>query len=329
MKRFNNIVYVLNSETDALSPSFVQATNLAKANQANFTLLQIHPNINSAGLAQLTAISEEELKSRVLKKENERLNKLTLPLDKQLNTTVEIGFGKTYIETIRAVQEKQFDLVIKEATNIDWLDRLLGSDDLHLLRKCPCPVWLMKKNEKAKYQHIIAAVDFDDDEFNEQFESSSRIINFKLNQRILELSSLLALSEMATLHVVNAYDVPHAGFISLWVEQADKVEKELFESEYRKRRSQMNTMMDDLKQMLGDETFNYLSPRTHLVQGPPDRELPKLANSIDADLMVMGIISRSGVAGVIIGNTAENILSQLQCSVLVVKPNEFRSPILV
>jgi universal stress protein E len=322
MKKFNNIVYVLNNDTNALSPSFVQAINLAKVNQANLTMLQIHPDVKSARLSHLTGISAEDINNKVLEHERERLNKLVFPLDQILNATTEIKFGKKYIETIRIVLEKKYDLVIKEADDIDWFDRLLGSDDMHLLRKCPCPVWLMKKNEKPKYKQIIAAVDFDD-----EFETSDRKTNYELNKTILELSSLLALSEMATLHVVNAYDVPHAGFIGLWVEQPEKVEKELFESEYKNRRYQMNTMMEGLKQTLGNETFKYLSPQTHILQGSPGRELPKLANSIEADLMVMGTVARSGVAGVIIGNTAETILSQLKCSVLAVKPDGFVSPI--
>jgi nucleotide-binding universal stress UspA family protein len=35
----------------------------------------------------------------------------------------------------------------------------------------------------------------------------------------------------------------------------------------------------------------------------------------------VGTVARSGVAGRIIGNTAEAVLSQLPCSMLVVKPD--------
>tara|TARA_R110001583_G_scaffold65142_1_gene188362 strand:+ start:313 stop:1287 length:975 start_codon:yes stop_codon:yes gene_type:complete len=322
MKRFNNIVYIPNNDTDTLSPSFIQAVNLAKANQANLTLLQILPDVKSANLSHLTGLSESEIKIKVLEKENARLQKRIQPLYQNLNMTIDIKFGKKYIETIRAVHENEFDLVVKEATNTDWLDRFLGSDDMHLLRKCPCPVWMMNRNGKTSYKRIIVALDFE-----EEFELNGREKNYELNKILLELSSLLALSEMAVLHIVNIYNVPHAGFIGLWVEQPDKVEKQLFESELRNRQYQMNTMMEGLKKQLGGEAFQYLSPQTHIIQGYPDQELPKFANEIDADLMVMGTVARSGVAGVIIGNTAETILSQLKCSVLAVKPIEFISPI--
>lgn len=41
----------------------------------------------------------------------------------------------------------------------------------------------------------------------------------------------------------------------------------------------------------------------------------------------MGTFARIGIAGFFIGNTAEAILEQLQCSVLAVKPPGFVSPV--
>jgi len=48
---------------------------------------------------------------------------------------------------------------------------------------------------------------------------------------------------------------------------------------------------------------------------------------LQADLVVMGTVARTGIAGWLIGNTAEAILEQLQCSVLAVKPHGFVSPV--
>jgi nucleotide-binding universal stress UspA family protein len=45
------------------------------------------------------------------------------------------------------------------------------------------------------------------------------------------------------------------------------------------------------------------------------------------DVIVMGTVCRTGVAGFFIGNTAEKILNQVECSVLTVKPEGFESPI--
>lgn len=318
MKRFNNIVYVLGENTCELSSTFNRAVGLAKLNQANLTLLKVLPEMPAKIISRFIGSNEKELQQKLLAKERDKIQALVAMLDTTLNAKAELKTGKQYIETVRAVQANQYDLVIKEADDIDWFDRLFGSDDMHLLRACPCPVWLIKKNGKVEHKKIVAAVDFDN-----ELETS----NSELNPMILELSSALALSDLATLHVVNAYDVPVAGFVSLWVEQPEKVERELFQAEYQERQYHMHSLMDSLKQKLGEESYNYLLPRTHLIKGLPARELPKFAEDVQADLVVMGTIARTGIAGIIIGNTAEAVLSQLRCSVLAIKPEGFISPI--
>jgi len=41
----------------------------------------------------------------------------------------------------------------------------------------------------------------------------------------------------------------------------------------------------------------------------------------------MGTVGRSGIKGVLLGNTAERILDRCDCSILTVKPDDFVSPI--
>jgi nucleotide-binding universal stress UspA family protein len=41
----------------------------------------------------------------------------------------------------------------------------------------------------------------------------------------------------------------------------------------------------------------------------------------------MGSMSRSGIAGFVLGNTAEEMINQLDCSVITLKPDSFKSPI--
>lgn len=319
---FSNIVYVLNNDVDELSPTFIHTVNLAKANQADLTLLKILPDMPTVTFSKLTGIDENSVKDKILAQENAKLQHLVSSLDADLNVRAELKIGKKYIEIIHAILANNYDLVVKEVDDVDWLNHFFDSDDMNLLQKCPCPVWLMKKNEKPEYKHIVAAIDFDD-----ELEINEYSYNDELNQKILELSISLSFSDFTTLHVVNAYDVPLAGFIRLWVDQPEKVERELFEAEYQKRRYKMNTLMKDLKKKIGAEPFDFLSPRTYIVKGLPGRELPKIAESLNADLVVMGTVARTGIAGVVIGNTAETVLSELKCSVLALKPKDFVSPV--
>lgn len=64
-----------------------------------------------------------------------------------------------------------------------------------------------------------------------------------------------------------------------------------------------------------------------LPRGDPRETIPALARELKADLVVMGTLARTGIAGFIIGNTAESILDHIGCSVLAVKPDGFVSPV--
>ncbi len=78
---------------------------------------------------------------------------------------------------------------------------------------------------------------------------------------------------------------------------------------------------------MGKDISDYLRPQIHLVKGNPCKEISLLASKDNVDLIVMGSVARTGIPGFIIGNTAESILGQVKCSVLVVKPDGFVSPV--
>lgn len=319
MKRFSNVLYVMNEPMDKPSPSLLRAISLAKNSQADLTLLLVIPSLSLSSALNKIGIESPEIETLTLTKANENLRSLIASLDNDVNIKAEVKVGKRYLESIRAVLSNSFDILLKEVDKLSWFDRLITSDDMHLLRNCPCPVWLMKKDEKLNYKQILAAVNFDSiDESN---------CNLELNNTILELACAISLAEFSTTHVVNVYDAPNAGFISLWVEDPDKVEKKLYEFEHRHSQHKMEQLLEKLKHTLGQKSYNFLSLRAHIIRGTAEEELPKAAQAVDADLVVMGTISRTGVAGLVIGNTAETILNQLDSSILAVKPKGFISPI--
>lgn len=53
--------------------------------------------------------------------------------------------------------------------------------------------------------------------------------------------------------------------------------------------------------------------------------MPRLAGALRADIVMMGAISRSGVRRAFIGSTAEDVLENLPCDALIVKPPDFAS----
>ena len=67
--------------------------------------------------------------------------------------------------------------------------------------------------------------------------------------------------------------------------------------------------------------------REHLVSGAPSAVILEVVERTQADLLVMGSVSRSGIAGLLLGNTAERLLDRVACSLLTIKPHDFVSPV--
>jgi universal stress protein E len=57
--------------------------------------------------------------------------------------------------------------------------------------------------------------------------------------------------------------------------------------------------------------------RAHVRHGSAADVIPELANKIGADLVIVGNVGRSGIAGITVGNTSEKILTDIKSDVLV------------
>lgn len=55
--------------------------------------------------------------------------------------------------------------------------------------------------------------------------------------------------------------------------------------------------------------------------------MPELARHQRINLLIMGTVARTGISGLVMGNTAEQILDDVGCSMIAVKPPGFRSPL--
>ncbi len=66
--------------------------------------------------------------------------------------------------------------------------------------------------------------------------------------------------------------------------------------------------------------------KSHLVAGLTHEELPELSQKVNADVVVMGAVSRNRWKRLFIGATAERTLEYLPCDLLIVKPDWFQTP---
>ena len=114
-------------------------------------------------LKLISAMPPQELAESVIKEHHEHLNGLVEPIRRQgIRVSVNVMTGTPFLEIIRQVLRKGHDLVIMTAEGKGGLkNRLFGSTSLHLMRKCPCPVWVVKPTRRKRSDRIPAAVDPD------------------------------------------------------------------------------------------------------------------------------------------------------------------------
>ena len=319
MRRFKNILCVISRQVD-YGQALERAVNLAQTNQARLKAVVVTERVSiGMGMPEGGPVSEQ-LQSAMVHNCEETVKSLVEPYQDQIDIDIGVLTGTPFLEVIREVLRHKHDLVVKTAENPEWLDRLFGSDDMHLLRKCPCPIWLLKPGAPTRFRNILATVDVDDDQHPVEFE-----VQQALNDQVLQLSTSLAATEQADLCVGHAWEAIDADSLRGRLLSSLDAHLNRFNQSVRQHRLEnLNLLLGRLKPALRPK---HLEIQTRLVEGSPRVAIPAMASAIKADLVVMGTVARTGIPGFIVGNTAEMILSQISCAVLAVKPPGFTSPV--
>jgi universal stress protein E len=216
-----------------------------------------------------------------------------------------LEFGRSWLEIIKEVLRHGHDLVIVGTRDLSATGRfLMGSTATKLLRKCPCPVWITKPDPDLEEARILVADDLTD------------VGNTAL-QIAIDGAQLLS----AKVHVVHAVQDGFEQPLTRSGLASEKVDA------YREK--QRAAVENELQQRLSMTDYRTLSSgvQVHVENGPADIVLLQAIEEYGIDLLVMGTIGRSGIPGMLIGNTAERLLPQVTCSVLAIKPADFVSPI--
>ncbi|MCM2369857.1 universal stress protein [Aporhodopirellula aestuarii] len=307
MKRFQSIlVYAGTAHRDS---AVTRAAQLALENKASLTLIDVVKPMPTV-LGLMTDVAKpEEIETLVAADRRRRLMEIASEIsDIGLPIDVVVAVGDAATEITRQVLEAGHDLFVKNADSFSPTGRLFGSVGTSLLRICPCPVLLLKPEIHGEFDQVVAAIDV------EACDGK----HLDLNRKILDFAYSIAQQDKATLHIVAAW--------RLWMEDsmlhhagADKVE-----SMRREHASRVQKSLDELLQAPFSKADDV---KVHLRQGSPAAVVRDVADEVEADLLVMGTVCRTGVAGLLIGNTAETVVSDINCSLLALKPDGFVSPV--
>lgn len=285
-------------------PGFDQALDLASRSNATVTIADVLPDVPGGARRFVTDRVEQELVDHRW----ECLRAIAAAHPSRAVKTLLLR-GTPAISIVEEVIRGGYDLLLKSRGHDPSAPPPpLTAVDMQLLRKCPCPVWLVSASASPHPRKILAAID----------AGATDRAEVTLNRAIVDLALMVRDLEQAHLTLIYAWSVyAH-----------DVLHKRMSEREFAAfTDAAKHTASDALRDFvltLGEHRHG-VTPA--LVEGEPHEVVPDYAEHHGIDLVVMGTVARTGLAGFVMGNTAERVIGRLGRSILAIKPPEFVSPV--
>ncbi len=293
-------ILVYSPPEDRATRALTLAASLAQRTGARLTILRVLEEGIRGGKTS-EARQTTEIRALLIEAETRELEALSAPLAARgLLVDVQVSWGVPWEAIIERVDAQHFDLVVKPARGLSREGNVFfGSTALHLFRKCVCPVWVVGDDGKLPSK-ILAAVD--------PARESGRA---EMADRILGWANRVGDLAEARVHIGSAWHAPGADALVGRLPE-EEIKAYVEDSQARARES--------LEAILATAGGMPSSDRIHLIEGPARDVLPRFVESSQYDLIVMGTLGRTGLAGEVMGETAEMILRDVRASVLTISP---------
>jgi universal stress protein E len=285
-------------------PAIDKASQLASAWNAELELFH-----DIAVALPVEAIATPGFSLRALKSLSKRaaisgLERLAKPLRARglkVSTTAVCDYPP-YEAIVRRAISSGANLIVAPRRGQHRLPALLGYTDWELMRLSPIPVLLVKTSGRYRRPVVLAAIDP-----THAFAKPSG-----LDQEILEESKAFSRALHGSLHAVHAY--PPLPLLKPGVSSENKLSKGVLRAAHLEARQLFDKALSK---------SNIPVSHRHLVQGNSVEAILRAARKTRSVIVVMGAISRSGLKRLFIGNTAETVMDEVPCDLLVVKPKNF------
>jgi nucleotide-binding universal stress UspA family protein len=227
--------------------------------------------------------------------------------DRELITQVRVGVS--FVEIIRAVLQGGYNLVLNGTRGHSTLGRwFVGSTAERLIRKCPCPVWIVHPRHEWPLRSILAPVDLSD-----------------TSAHSLRLACALAERCGCPVTALYVFNFPNEEVVTLPPGAGEFGVLPAPPPRRVVRKQAAHELNEFIKLHVPEGT----PVKQQLGVGYPWRIIIQAAKKLDAGVIVMGSVGRRGIPGFLIGNTAEKVLRHCDRSLLTLKPDDFVSPVTV
>ena len=248
--------------------------------------------------------AQEKARNSLLANRKKWLEQLAEPLREQgIQVNCEARWGKPLSKmVIQRVKELAPDVVFRDATTHSLLERLfLNNTSWQLIRHCAAPLWLVRDNDDSNQwrgEKLCAAVD--PGHVNDQKN--------RLDHHIIQTSQYLEQTLQLEAHYLHTYAPFPKSLLFDATLAASYDEQVVIGVEQHKRR---------FSELFADYSVN--PSLKHLTEGFAEEAIPEFVEQQQIDLLVMGAIARSSLETALIGHTAERVLEEANCDLLILR----------
>jgi universal stress protein E len=212
---------------------------------------------------------------------------------------------------VRFAVKQKADLVVADSRRHSRPARwFLTNADWELIRHCPCPLWFAKSAALRPKIQVLAAVD----------PFHARAKPARLDDCILRSARQVARLFGGKVAACHAYVPPMSYAIGALGEVPVQIPG--LPDQIRRYTATVRKATNRLAQRYG------IPAAARFVEtGDPATVLPRLARRLSSDVLVMGAVSRTGLKRLFVGSTAERVIDEVSCDVLIVKPDSFRAAV--
>ena len=302
MTALRNILVLMDPGADR-QPAFDAALALARRTGARLELLVNEFQDLHVGYFEPMTATVQEFHDSLLAAHRAMLDRhVRLAAEAGVSALGEALWGTPFHEVVLArVAATRPDLVIKHSEYHGRLERtLFTGSDWHLVRDCPAPLLLVKDPARLAGARVVACID------PMHAHDKPAALDVQLIRRGAALVELLG-GELHALHVAPL-PAPVGMVGDAWVAAAAIPPPEELLARAR----------EACERLAAERGLS--RARLHLRVGAPAREIVAAARELEADLLVMGVVSRRRLERWFVGNTAEAVLDRAPCNVWVEKP---------
>lgn len=264
-----------------------RAGRLARQIAAEITLVHV---VDDDQPQEMVALESREADKFM----NEQITSLAELRD--VRCRVVVATGEAFEGILRTAKDTSADLIVMGTHRKQLLrDVFIGTTIERVIRTGPYPVLMVNTDAAHPYHHVLASVDMSEPSVH-----------------ALKTAKALSLTADASVTVLHAFEAAARGKMYVAGATAKQIEDYIAEE-----RLQAST---DLSTYLAAHDARDAAWSYRFEEGGAFEVIARVVKEVDPDLLVIGTHGRSGIAKMLIGSVAENVLRSLDVDILAVPP---------